>query len=158
MKALEMIILFFIIIASVSCNNKDDSGTEPEEGDVPDKSCPCEFYVEPITIQGEAQFFIDVSDYRELYSYLKTRNYMLWRNDRDRDNAYLMLQPDDNSMPIRVDICNFPDFAKEWHSEKGIIVYYEGLMYNRWCENLSLGCRGFCETMILTKLKIRKEE
>ena len=117
------------------------------EGDVPYKPCSCEFDVEPVAIQGEARFFIDTY-YDDL-----SMSYMIWYNDRDIDNAYLMLRPDDNSMPIKVNICNFPDFAKEWNPENGIIVYYEGVKYP-WCEYLA-PCRGFCETMILTKLKIK---
>ena len=147
MKAKFSLLVAFCLLVVTATSCKDD-GNKPEltqtGGDVPYKICPCEFDIEPITIQGEARFLIDT-----FYDW----NYIVWYNDRDIDEAYLMLRPDDNSMPIKADICNFPDFAKNWHSENGIIVYYEGIMYNGWCENLTLGCRGFCSTMILTKLK-----
>jgi len=123
---------------------KDDNNLQG--GEVSHKLCPCEFDVEPITIQGEARFFIDT-----FYDDLSI-NYMVWYNGKDIDNAYLTLRSDNNSMPIKVNICNFPDFAKEWYSDTGIIVYYEGIMYEEWCEELTLGCRGFCGTLILTKL------
>ena len=143
-----LLCLFFV----VACDNKESEDNQSSEElisdveDVPYKPCPCEFDVEPTIVQGEARFFIDTFD---------GWNYMVWYNDRDKDNAILMLRPDDNSMPIKVNICNFPDFAKKWHSENGIIVYYEGIMYPSWCEDLTLGCRGSCGTMILTKLKIK---
>ena len=135
------------MLFGLGCSNEKEPNVVDKGGYVPHKPCPCEFDVEPIAVQGKARFFIDT------YCDDLSINYMVWYNDRDVNNAYLMLRPDNNSMPIKVNICNFPDFAKQWHSEEGVIVYYEGIKYP-WCENLT-PCRGFCETMILTQLKIQ---
>ena len=147
-----LLCLFF----AIACENKESEAEEliSDVEDVPYKACPCEFSVEPTTIQGEAHFSIQ-SEARFFTDTFWGPNYMVWYNNRDKDNAILMLRPGDNSIPIKVNICNFPDFAKKWHSENGITVYYEGIMYPSWCEELTLGCRGFCGTMILTKLKIK---
>ena len=157
MKTKNIFLLFLAVFFFFSCGSqaKDDISSKSDSGesdttntDVPYKPCPCEFDEKPVTVQGEARFFIDTF-------YVENDNYMVWYNNRDIDNAYLMMLGTDDSysMPIKVNICNFPDFAKKWHSENGIIVYYEGLKYP-WCEHLTL-CRGFCGTMILTKLKIQ---
>lgn len=154
--------VIFINDVQVYCHNDDGY----KGGDVPYIPCPCEFGEEPMPIQGEAQFFIDVSNFTTLPISLDPPNIMVWQNDRDKDKASLLvyLDPDgiyldgvcrEGRTDFLVNICNFPDFAKKWHYKDGVIVHYEGLFYRSWCEHLSNGCRNFCGTIILTKLEIK---
>ena len=147
MKADELMIYF----TGVDSKNLLILKKKNQTGDVPYKPCPCEFVGEPITFQGEARLFIDTCSTEHASSC------MAWYNDREWNKAHLSYRHDDHpSMGISIDICNFPDFAKEWHSEEGIAVNYEGLLYfNEWCEQLSVGCRDFCGTLVLTKLMIQ---
>ena len=132
-----------------SCGKKAEAG-----GEAPYKPCPCENYDEPLgTIKGETRLYIDEQPFVPIVMVYKSYEY-----DQFVDHAFFILS--DNTlfpsipegMTAVVNICNFPDFAKQWKTSGGIDVYYEGIVYPH-CEEF--GCRAFCYTLILTKLKLK---
>ena len=115
------------------------------EGEVLYKPCPCEYEGDSFEIQGEACFFIDF--FYDDVPYIVLNNYL---------NEVSLFLREEGKQTLKADICNFPDFAKKWYSKRGIKVYFEGILYPAWCPELSLGCRNFCGSMVLTKLEIKK--
>ena len=131
-----------------SCGKRGESG-----GDVPYMPCPCEFNVESVTIKGNARLRIGTTAHTSFWE-----ECISWVSNDDGESAVLWLNPNISDWEVMaiVDICNFPDFAKQWSTpEEGIDVYYEGIMYPMWCEEYRGGCRELCYSMILTKLKIK---
>jgi hypothetical protein len=142
--------VIFINGMQVYCYN----GNENKGEDVPFIPCPCEFDIEPEPIEGYARFFIDTFSERDSMHLIR------WVSNRDVATLMLLRGVPSTlpigNMQVEVGICNFPDFAKQWYSDDGITVYYEGIVYRRPCVELTGICRQFCYTMILTKLKIQE--
>ena len=132
---------------------------EANGGEVPFVSCPCENNDEALgIIKGEARLFFD-----EVFwsAPMDSERIVVWSATSEYpDLAKLALDDPRFRTPsgggVFVDICNFPDFAKEWNVPGGVTVYYEGTLYP-WCDILGILCRGMgpCYSMILTKLKIK---
>jgi len=148
-------ILLLLAGSFFSCAKRSESG-----GEVPYAPCPCENNEKPLaTIKGEARLYFDdvfwtpPFDSERIVFFSETNEYP--------DHVKLALDDPRFRNPmggvVFVDICNFPDFAKEWNSPGGITVYYEGIIYP-WCDILGVLCRGTpCYSSILTKLiKIEK--
>ena len=136
-----------------SCAKRAESG-----GEVPYKSCSCEQNDDPLTIiKGEICLLNTLIEY-DYDPYIDYR----WTRPNECmgfvDNISFIRLTGDNPNLDKLGsvnggtvfyICNLPDFAKQWHS--GSMVYYEGIVYPN-CEEF--GCRDFCYSLILTKLKI----
>jgi hypothetical protein len=149
MQKVTVLVLCVVVAGSLnSCAKRADAG-----GEVPYKPCHCEINDEPLgTIKGETRLFIDELPFGPIDMVYKSYEY-----DQFVDRAYLIIESNPlfpnipEGMKALVNICNFPDFAKQWKTSEGINVYYEGIVYPN-CEEL-FGCRAFCYTLILTKLK-----
>jgi len=153
-KIFNHVAILLILAGSFSsCTKKADSN---DVDNVPFKPCPCETNDGPLgTIKGEVRLFVDEPSLRDIEVIV----YESYVYDCFLDRAYLKLNLNslpffsDNlpDMPATLNICNFPDFAKQWETSSGVDVYYEGIVYPN-CEEF--GCRAFCYTFILTKFKI----
>jgi len=147
-KILKYAALALLVAGSLaSCAKKAETG-----GEVPFAPCPCEFDVEPEVIKGTAVLLVNPDWYPDQWC-----DRIVSVTDEYGERTYLFLnksEPDAWQVMANVEICNFPDFAKEWYSpspEERIDVYYEGFMYP-WCEISTPGCRQLCYSLILTKL------
>ena len=137
-----------------SCGEKAEEG-----GGVPFVACPCDEYDAPLgNVKGVARLFFD----EVFWSVPMDSERIVFRSATSEHTDIVKLALDDPRFRtpsggwVFVDICNFPDFAKEWNVPGGVTVYYEGTLYP-WCDILGILCRGTgpCYSMILTKLKIR---
>jgi len=136
-----------------SCGKKAES-----DGEVPYKPCPCEDfnYEYLMTIKGEARLFFDEGfgpppfDDCERIAVFSGND----ENTLDKHPEYVSMYLDDRRyrMSPRIDFCNFPDFAQEWKTPGGIIVYYEAEVYQDWCGLTGGVCRYICYSAMFTKL------
>ena len=148
------IILFVLILTGnfSSCTKRE--GSIKLDGDVLYKPCPCEENDEPLgTIKGKKHLFIDPTGDSSIG--------VLGRMISDGDYAYVDIDMKETdikkpAVPGAIgNICNFPDFAKQWDTSGGAVtVYFEGILYPH-CE--AFGCRLYteCFSVVLTKLKIK---
>ena len=158
MKSINIIkvsaILLMLAGGGNSCGKRAESGNE-----VPYKPCPCENGDEPlVSIKGNTRLFIIPLMEEEGIFQLQTVESMCFYHD----SLSVIRQKSDNpNFPSGLfslnggavfNICNFPDFAKQWHAPEGIVVFYEGTVYP-YCAYPRSRCANVCYNLVLTKLK-----
>ena len=146
MKMKRLFISFFCLIAITisSCKKTEE---EILGGDVPFMLCP-RF--------GEAMSLMGLQYFRRGEVYLFKDSLPI-----QSDIPYIYYFTLQNSVIFRIhhvlpsaEICNFPDFAKEW--ENGSKIYIEGTMYGGRPFPPSLQGINFYQNYVLTKITKRK--
>lgn len=136
-KILQLTAIMLILAGMMIACGKDKEDTQ---GNVPYKTCDCTGEeVIGIKLPEEAWLVADSAyDRKDSIAYYATFNY-----NKSHDK-------------IIVNICNFPDFAKNWDGIflQGREVYLSGKLYNT-CYELPHYEFELCFDMILTNLKLK---
>ncbi len=148
-------IIAFVLLLITGCFSSCSEKKDEPSGNVPYKPCPCGNDNKPlVTIRGDIRLFIDsvtkddVITFSERLIYISNDDYAGIVLNSDNPNLFKLGSVNGGT---EFHICNFPDFAKQWHTPGGITVSYKGLVYPN-CGKF--GCRDLCYNLILTNLEI----
>jgi len=146
----------FILFLMTSCSKESI-----ETGEVPYAPCPCEEEKELANLKipdGEAFLFKD-SIPQQIWVQINTKIYqsnevVKWIIlDSKTNKAVLHVKQTKTSIRQVCNICNYPDFAKEWYiPTNGHKVYFEGTGYEA-CNPTGLADAAYFD-YILTNLKL----